>query len=203
MKKYILLSLLSYFSFLSSFSQEKQEYKKRNFFYVGPFDLFLNTIQLSYEKKTRNYNTIYLSGGFKLLEKENDRNRIGGNGELQYRINLLYNKEALNTLMNKQNYSTFAYFAPYFQYRYEEITDNYAVSFSEYEKATSIVNAYFVGFGFGFRFTPIQNRFCLNIFAGGGMKFSNVDGDKKYTDFLEVGYTGIAPKIGLQMGIAF
>lgn len=93
MKKYILLSAIC-ISSVFSFSQEIKEFKKENFFYVGPFDLLLNTIQLSYEKKLRNYNTIFFSGGFKLSEKENIKNRIGGTGEIQYRINLLYNKES-------------------------------------------------------------------------------------------------------------
>src|SRR5205823_903492 len=104
-------------------------------------------------------------------------NRLGGNGELQYRINLLYDKEAISAVAKK--YSTFAYFAPYVQYRYEEITDVSNSDIVPPLTTLSIVNSGFAGLGFGFRLTALENRFCINVFAGGGLKYSDVDGLKK------------------------
>jgi hypothetical protein len=188
----------------SAFSQvikEAEENKRCNYFYVGPADLFLNTLQLGYERKLSNHNTVALLGGFKLSKKGELINRLGGNGEFQYRINLLYNKEALSSIAKR--YSTFAYFAPYIQYRYEEITDVISTDVTPPITQLTIVNSGFAGLGFGFRLTALENRFCINIFAGGGLKYSDINGLKKYDDFLEVGYTGIAPKVSFQMGIAF
>ena len=74
---------------------------------------------------------------------------------------------------------------------------------TEIQTVTTIVNSCFGGCGFGFRLTGAENRFSFNVFAGGGLKLSDVQGDNKYTDFLEVGYTGLAPKLAFQMGIAF
>ena len=91
----------------------------------------------------------------------------------------------------------------YLQYRYEEITDKIYISELYSVNQISTVDSYFGGLGFGCRLTGIENRFCLNVFAGGGLKYSDLYGDKKYSDFFQVGYTGIAPKFGFQMGIAF
>ncbi len=201
MKNKILL-LLVYSTFSSSILGQDISLKKRdNYFYVGPLDLFLNTIQLGYERKLGNYNTIFFSGGFKLSEKDDMINRIGGNGELQYRINLLYNKETVNPVLT--HYSTFAYFAPFVQYRNEKITDLIQGDILVNKNEITIVNSGFAGLGFGFRFTAMQNRFCMNVYAGGGLKYSQVTGNKKYTNFIEVGYTGVAPKVSFEIGIAF
>ncbi|MEI8137728.1 MAG: hypothetical protein WCH21_10430 [Bacteroidota bacterium] len=204
MKNNIFIFLVSFGFITNSFAQENaqnNQKKKDNYFYVGPLDLFLNTLQMGYERKLKNHNTIALIGGFKLSKKDEIINRLGGTGEFQYRVNLLYNKEALSSVVKK--YSTFAYFAPYLQYRYEEITDRVPTDISISEKEITIVNSGFAGLGFGFRLTALENRFCLNVYAGGGLKYSDVSGNKKYADFTEVGYTGIAPKLSFQIGIAF
>lgn len=194
--------LFVYFFTVNCFSQEIEKInKKGNFFYIGPIDLFLNTLQLTYERKLKNHNTFSLMGGFKLSKKDETINRLGGNGEFQYRINLLYNKEAISTIVKK--YSSFAYFAPFIQYRYEEITDVISFEPASVEKLNTFVNSYFGGVGFGLRISAIENRFSMNVFAGGGLKYSNVYGQKKYENFTEVGYTGISPKFEFQMGIAF
>lgn len=204
MKK-TLLSLLSTCFILSpSFSQEnKEEKRKENFFYVAPFDLFLNTLQLGYEKKLKNHNALFASAGFKLSETQRTINRIGGNGEIQYKINLLYNKEASNTMAVVRNYSTFAYFAPYLQYRYEEMTDNINADALASSREISIVNSASAGVGFGFRLTGNENRFTVDVFAGGGLRLSDLNGASRYANFLEVGYSGLTPRLGFRMGIAF
>lgn len=201
MKKILWVFIIAFLA-TSSWAQEKEvNNNKSNYFYVGPVDLVFNTLELGYERSLCNHNSIVIFGGLKLSKKDDLINRFGGNGELQYRINLLYNKESVSGIVKR--YSTFAYFAPFFQYRYEQIID-VNVSDSEVPDQThSFVNSGFAGLGFGFRLAALENRFCLNAFAGGGMKYSDVSGLKKYTDFFEVGYTGIAPKLGLQLGIKF
>ena len=89
MIKQVSLTIAGIFlSLLPSFAQENKEPKRNeNFFCVGPLDLFYNTLQLEYERKLRNHNSFALLGGFKLSKKEGTLNRIGGNGEIQYRVN--------------------------------------------------------------------------------------------------------------------
>ncbi len=158
-------------------------------------------LELGYEKKLNNHNTFVFLGGFTLSKEKDLISDIGASGEIQYRVNLLYNKEAISIV--SKSYSTFAYFAPYFTYRYEELTEeNYSEPFSN-NNITTFINSYFGGAGFGFRISGIENRFTMNLFLGGGLKYSLVEGLDKYTDFMRAGYTGISPKAGFQMGIAF
>jgi len=56
------------------------------------------------------------------------------------------------------------------------------------------------GILFGTRFTFFK-RFSLDVYAGGGVKYS--DKDVQYTDIFREGYTGIIGKTNLQIGIAF
>lgn len=204
-RKIVLIALFlsaGIFSFSQSESQDARTVKKRsNRFYVAPVELFFNTLQLGYEHQLKNHNSVAITGGFKLSKKDENIDCIGGTGEFQYRVNLFYNKEASSPITKR--YSTFAYFAPYLQYKYEERNDITYPEFSPPKTSVTIINSTFGGVGFGFRFTALENRFCVNMFAGGGLKYSDVKGDKKYTDFFESGYTGFAPKLALQMGIAF
>lgn len=207
MKKLLFTLLLGSMGFgNTSVAQENSpelSVEKKNFFYIAPLDLIFNTIQIGYERKLKNNNSIALNGGFKLSKKNEIIHRLGGNGEFQYRINLRYNKNNYNSFI--KNHSTYTYFAPFIQYRYEEITDAFPDSkdVSIVNKENTYVNSSFAGFGFGVRVSALENRFSLNLFAGGGMKYSDVKGDKSYADFTEVGYTGIAPKISFQIGVAF
>jgi len=172
-----------------------------NFFYVSPVDLFLNTLELGYERKLANQNSVAMSGGFKLSQKDGYFSRLGGHGEFQYRINLHYKKSNGGTV--HQRFSTYGYFAPFVLFRYEQIVDAYSSDVSSSLNSTTFVNSGFTGVGFGLRLTGLESRFSMNFFAGGGIKYSDVNGQKTYEDFLQVGYTGITPKVSFQMGIAF
>lgn len=173
----------------------------RNYFYFGPVDLLFNTLQVGYERRLGNSNTIAFSGGLELSRVNNYYARMGGNGSFQYRVNLLYNKETVSTLLAR--HSAFAYFAPFIHYRYSELRDELRAEGGGTHLAASYIHSAFGGFGFGTRFSALSNRFCLNVFAGGGLKVSSARGEKAYDSFLQPGYTGIAPKVELQAGIAF
>ena len=175
-----------------------QNVRKLNRFYIGPADLFFNTLQLGYERNLRNHNSIALSAGFKMYKEDEVFHRIGVNGELQYRVNLDYNRESIYSINSR--YSTFAYFAPYLNYRYEEMKDK---NTNDNNYTSTYCNSVSGGFGFGFRLSALESRLCLNAFAGGGLKYSEVLGLDRYKDFLEVGYTGIAPRLAIQIGISF
>ena len=180
---------------------ESKAISGKNYFYFAPADLFFNTLQIGYERKLNNSNTLAFSGGIELYRKNNYYPRLGTNFGFQYRVNLLYNKENVSTVL--KGHSTFAYFAPFLHYRYTEITDERVMSDIVSLRTTSNIYTTFGGFGFGARFSALENRFCLNIFAGGGLRVSRTEGSKKYDGFFEPGYTGIAPKVEMQIGIAF
>lgn len=199
----ILFSLTLFSSLVSCplpAQESDQTATRNNFFYIGPVDLFYSTIQLSYERKLKNHNSFFLSAGYMLSKRQDFIDKTGANGEVQYKINLLYNKESVHPVVKA--YSWFAYFAPFLSYKYEEITDQFSIAPGETRAVRTFVNSGFGGLGFGLRVTGIQNRLSLNIFAGGGLKFSDLNGQQQYSNFLEVGYTGITPKLELQLGIA-
>ena len=182
-------------------AESKEPSKGNNYFYVSPINLFLSTLELGYERKLACHNTFVVLGAVKLSKKDNYFDRTGGSGELQYRVNLHYNKEAANSIT--RNFSTFAYFAPYVLYRYEQINDSYMTDAITTVESITMVNSGFAGVGFGMRLTANESRFCVNLFAGGGLKYSDINGKSREDGFLQVGYTGIAPKLSFQMGIAF
>jgi hypothetical protein len=200
MKPYHTIVLILSLAMATPVKAQDLELKRNNSFYLGVTDIYFNTIQLGFERKLGNHNTLVFQPGLKLSKKEDYYNRLGVNGEVQYRINLLYNKEAISKIARQ--YSTFPYFAPFIQYRYEEIRDKVTVG-DVVNYQPSYVHSGFAGVLFGFRFTAMENRFCMNVYGGGGLKVSDTKGAKKYDDFLEVGYTGLTPKLGIQVGIVF
>jgi hypothetical protein len=191
MKKILLaLTLLLACGRLSA--QEAAAAVNKNFFSIGPLDLFFNTVQLSYERQLKN-NSIAMMAGFKLTKADEQLQRLGANAEIQYRVSLLYNKQ--DRVIVNDRHSIFPYFAPYFHYRYEEI---YSVNGSPV-----YVNSGFTGLGFGVRLTGLRNRLTASFFTGGGLRLSDVNGDWASDGMLGVGYSGIAPKIACYIGIAF
>lgn len=203
MKKIFLLPFVCivFLPLLGAAQENAPVVMNRNFFYVSPVDLFLNTLELGYERVLPSKNCLYVAGAYRLSKKDNYYDHMGGGGELQYRVNLHYKDQGAMT--GRRNFSTFAYFAPYLNYRYEQIT--YAISGYGLSQTTSYsaINSGFGGVGFGFRLMSNGSRFCLNLFAGGGLRMSDVNGVRKYDDFLQAGYTGIAPKVSFQLGIGF
>lgn len=196
MKKSI-VTLFSLFCVTVS-AQDNVIKPKHNFVYFSPVDLFYNTLELGYERSLKNHDAIAITGGFKLDKTSTAVNRVGGTGEIQYRVNLMYTENARITIIRP--YSVFPYFAPYLSARYEKINNPAIINDAQ---TTTTVRSVFGGVGFGFRITGINNRFTLNAFAGGGLKYADIDGDTKYDNFFEVGYNGFAPKLALQMGITF
>jgi hypothetical protein len=169
---------------------------RKNYLYAGSFDVFLNTFLAGYERTIKN-NSVAVLAGFKLTQREEINHRIGGNVEVQYRINMMYNRQSKD---RSGHLITFPYFAPFIMYRYEEITEEPS---NDLLGQKTIVNSAFGGAGFGLRLHGTNSRFTMNVFTGLGMKFSDNQGSGKYDGFLETAYTGLAPKFGLQLGIAF
>jgi hypothetical protein len=187
----------------TSFGQEAETVvqPQRNYFYVSPVDLFFNNIELGYERMFASRNSVFLKGGIKLSKQDDYFDRQGANAEMQYRIDLRYTRNTIYTAPGR--FTTYAYFAPYISYRYEQITEERTIELGVERQQVSFINAGFAGVGFGMRFTALESRFCLNLFAGGGLRYSDINGLRKYNEFLQPGYTGIAPKVSFQLGIAF
>jgi hypothetical protein len=201
LKKFLTcLAVLAYLTaHMNAASAQEPGCSGKHFIYVAPFDLFLNTFQAGYEVKLGGCNTLCMLGGFELAKQNGKLTRAGGNGEFQYRISLQYKDDA--DILNRK-YRTFGYFAPFAQYRYHERHETTGPA-SEIQGSTSTyINAFFAGAGFGLRVSSGSNRFCMDVFAGGGLRLADVNGHQRYDDLLQPGYTGIAPKFGFRLGIA-
>ena len=105
------------------------------------------------------------------------------------------------------------FFAPYLRFSYTDISEDVTYASSTYNsnnyytnisvEQNSYVRSYSGGLLFGVRMTGAENRFTTSIWAGGGLKASDVAGNQDYKDIYKIGYTGMIPRIGIQLGISF
>ena len=190
---------------------------------VSPFHFFDGTLYTSYEKALKNNRSIQLDGGFRLADDGND---YGWMGELQLRKYLFNSKSIEESPLSgfyAGIYVNGKYFKeynewrewhtvaePYWDYVYnEDGTENWEESIwyeGEYEEHT-IKESYDIkqgegGVVFGFQ-TIINKSLSFDMFLGGGLRGAEIDG-KKTNRFNGIrGYTGVVPKGGLSLGIAF
>ena len=191
---------------------------------VSPFHFFDGTLYASYERALENNRSIQLDGGLRLADDGND---YGWMGELQLRKYLLSSKFAGESVLSgfyAGLYANGKYFKeynewrewntiaePYWEYVYnKDGTENWEESVwhqGEYEevivKESYDINQGEGGVIFGFQ-TIINKALSFDLFLGGGIRGAQIDG--KRLDRLhgnDRGYTGVVPKGGFSVGIAF
>lgn len=204
---------------LSVFSQSESLIK------ISPFHFFDATFYASYEQPLNNNRSFQLEGGLRLADNGDD---YGWMGELQVRKYLQTPKSYVQDQSLKGFYvglyANAKYFKeqdnwieyrwiqePYYDYVYYENGD---VNWSEtiyHDGETepyTITNTHDVkqaetGVLFGFQ-TIINNALSLDLFLGGGLRGSDVDGDRDpYINYGVRGYTGVTPKAGFSVGVFF
>lgn len=191
---------------------------------VSPFHFFDGTFYASYEKALEGNRSIQLDGGLRLADDGDD---YGWMGEVQLRKYLFSTKCAgASTLSGFYAgiYANGKYFneynswhewkwieEPYYDYVYnEDGTENWEESvWHEGEgKEVLVEENYDIKQGEGgviFGFQAILNEaLSFDVFLGGGVRGSQMDG-KKHNDYYDGarGYTGVVPKGGFAIGIAF
>jgi len=191
---------------------------------VSPFHFFDGTLYASYEKVLENNRSIQLDGGLRLADNGND---YGWMGELQLRKYLFSPKFAGKSVLSgfyAGLYANGKYFKeynewrewntvvePYWEYVYnKDGTENWEESVwhqGEYEEI-NVKERYDIKQGeggviFGFQ-TIINKSLSFDLFLGGGVRGAQIDG-KKLDRFHggDRGYTGVVPKVGFSVGIAF
>jgi hypothetical protein len=155
-----------------------------------------STFQLGFERFFQPNTSFFLAGGLKFEDTEYDKN-WGVRTELQMRFHVY-------TVIRPRD-SHRLYFAPYVlnQY-YETQTIDYA---------SSVPNAWLVdtydAFGGGMLFGwsySFANRINLDIYTGGGIrKTFNFDNNSNSDngEFSDFGYSGIVPRLGIDIGFWF
>jgi len=223
--KYILtLILFTSFSF-SSLGQENDPYtfddgqssvspgekNRSNYFYFSPFQVFSSIFQVAYERDGGTQTIKILAAA--ILKDGDNEFRKGFGGSLQMRFHLFKSAAAAT----KRNSENLIYFGPYLQYQYvvNETTDTETVEyFDEKDKKqyyevdvfyTDMIQAWAGGIVFGLR-SVIFDKLVIDLYAGGGLKYSEIVGNESnyfINGFWSLGYTGVYPKLGMDIGVNF
>lgn len=194
MKKTICILNFLIFSSIAVFSQEvdianNDKYLK-NYFYFAPLPTISKTFQISYERIIGNAKkSIQISGGI-LASGYNNNMDLGFTDEIQFRF-------YLNDIRNsgKENKFHFAfYFSPFIAHKY----------FKSFSYFYDYSNSISLGLVSGWKGT--YSRFVFDIFIGGGFKKSMTNKNNQIfagKDYWDGNYTGVLPKIGIQLGFSF
>ena len=207
--KLLFVFLIAVFSF-TFFSQAQDEASssekkvRNNYFYVMPFNFIGGIFQLGLQHDFRNSSIIAIPGFSYTSSHHNDAN-IGFRGELQYRFHI-----GIPSPKHPKRKQTF-YLGPFFSYRYVKADfidhqyDTLTSSYIDVEK-TSKTYAYFGGLIVGLRLLVFK-KLTIDAYFGGGMRYVRVKGDDDnyyyYGYFWDRNYSGISPKGGFSVGVAF
>ncbi len=184
---------------------EQKTYPTKNELRVGFIDFFNSEFLLSYEHLFNNNTGLVVNGGI-ILKQTSSEDKIGGEGELQYRIYMRpnYKKEpgfSFNGI----------YTGPYIFYKYLDKTTRYYDWIYSTNGGSYGVNSYnnsnysTIGAGVlvGMKFI-IAHRISIDLNLGGGIKYTDTHPktQNSYNIFSD-SYTGIAPRGKLTLGLRF
>jgi len=215
MKTLLLIIATSLLLLNNSFAQRgvvnkdtaQNKYTTKNELRVGFFNLFNSEFFLSYERLFDNNTSLVVNGGM-ILKQTSDEEKIGGEGELQYRLYLRHNYKKEPSLAFNGIYT-----GPYVFYKYLDKTNNsiyydydYNTNFGAkiYTKTNYNYSTIGAGVLFGMKFI-IAHRISVDISLGGGLKYTDTHPDltNYYYDIYSDAYTGIAPRGKITFGIRF
>lgn len=201
---------------------QKTERLARNNIYISPFNLIVNQFLVGYERdfgKSR-HSILFQAGA--MLSGRNDGYYYGSypnnyNGtdwgitaEVQYRYRIVSVTNPRGKAKNPFRFDFYAApFAAYQHLNYYAETSTYdettgVFTYDGYEEESQAISG---GIVFGTRFTFFE-RFTLDTYAGGGLKFSPNEGQGGYSysynyDIFRPNYSGVIGKVNLQVGVAF
>ena len=216
MKKIVILVLgviISTTAFSQETTEEKNEFRN-NEFKVSVFDFFTGNFTISLEHLNKDNSSFVLNTGMTLVQNPNEE-KIGGELELQYRY---YLKPERNE--TPASYFDGVYMGTYLFYKYLDQT-NTSTSYNGYydtygnyvDQSTSttynnLFSTYGGGVLIGVKFI-IFERISTDFTFGGGIRYTDInlaEGAKKYdyaTGYFSPGFTGIAPRAKLTVGLSF
>lgn len=181
---------------MQMFAQGKEKAYK-NVFSFNPIYFTTSTFMMGYEGFIQPNKSLAFYAGA-IYDQDY---KEGFTGEFQYRYFI-----SDQDIWQKDNLKIF--FAPYLQYKYVEITDNWWVNGNIIEDYKYTIHAYGGGILFGFKLTVIE-RLVFDAYVGGGIRRTNDYKEDNienyyYDDGLtDPGYNGIAPKAGVTVGFNF
>lgn len=155
-----------------------------------------STFQMGYERFFNQNTSFYLAGG--LAFKDSDYEKLWGvRTEAQMRFHVY-------TVIQPKE-SSRLYFAPYLLNQYFETEGQSYNNYGNSTWQTDTFDAFGGGMLFGWSYS-FANRINLDVYAGGGLrKTFNYESDNNYSNdgVFENGYSGIVPRLGIDVGFWF
>ena len=172
----------------------------RNELHLGFFHFVNGTFHLEYERFINDNNSIQATGEITLVKDEN-RETLGGLGEIQYRYYIMNNPFDGDIF-----HFTGIYVAPYAFYGYLDQTDfNTFSSVNGIEDEHGWYSRTGTGLLLGVK-SAVTEQLLLDFSFGGGLKYllneTNTDSSGEITIF-DPSYSGIAPRVNFTIGIKF
>ena len=160
---------------------------------------FINgTFQLQFESLNESGNSVWLAPSVTYIDNDYDK-IMGGGMEIKYRL-YVFEKITEKNIKN-------IYFAPYGFYKHFVFEEthyyDYPYNYEEdYVPTTSDkkINVFGGGMLFGMQYV-FAERVHIDFYIGGGLR--KADKENYYDTVVEPGYSGLAPKLGIDLGFSF
>jgi len=200
--KFLIIALFAFLS-LNTFAQNNETSPKpiyeRDGLQITPSDFFRHSLQVGYIKRLKEGKQSLVLTPSIVLKKTDNESITGFKAGVQYRFYLNYNK------FSTQEKSIRGYAAPYYRFSSIKKTDSdFWTDFGITEEREGTMVSNEIGMLMGFEVNFFE-RMHLDVFGGGGTRFSNNEGNLGTIDdsIIGYGYTGIKPTLGMNIGFAF
>jgi len=154
-----------------------------------------NTFQMGFERFINSNTSVYVNAGLNFKDSDYEK-EWGVRAEAQMRFHVF-------TVINPTS-SHRLYFAPYLMNHYLTLENrNYDYISGNEPWKSDTFDAVNGGMLFGWSYT-FANRINLDVYTGGGLrKTFNYDDNNYYNDVFDYGYSGIVPRLGVEIGFWF
>jgi len=162
----------------------------RNLFKISPSQFTRNTFQMDFEHFISPITSFQINAG--MIYKDADYSRLWGvqvEGQFKFHVFTQINPRDSHRL----------YFAPYIQSQeIQSENQSYTGTLTSTENFSTISTGVLFGWSFSF-----ANRINLDIYTGGGIKKSFNSKSSYYAGIWDYGYSGITPRLGIDVGFWF
>jgi hypothetical protein len=157
-----------------------------------------NTFQLGYERFANPNTSVYLAAGLNFKDSDYEQN-WGVRTEAQMRFHVY------TVIKPKESHRL--YFAPYIMNHYLETERSEYTGTGNQVWTTDTFDAFGGGMLFGWSFS-FANRINLDLYTGGGIRKTfgydkNINGYSYNDGIFDYGYSGIIPRLGVDIGFWF
>lgn len=197
-------------------AQETPRFEYSNAFKISPIEFGSSRFQITYERYINDRSSSFLAIPTIILKENGQESKKGFEMMLQYRFFLTHLRKGINKTLGMHNIGFYA--GPYINglvYN-EEYQNGYYIDMEQmyvtdtFEKDVRSGEAGAL-IGVQFDITP---KILLDLYVGGGIRYSDVTDTfedvvddvfnyGRYYDVFDLEYTGVKPKLGLQLGFAF